>query len=127
MAGKPFRFVNEYTVFTLPWEVGILEGLFEKEGIEVEIAAKNPSNVAPELFGRNKEVLFEGEDLDAYNVCDWGARKTAPRPARGKGQGRRPDGALPQLRPTRSTGMRCGRVECGNGGFWTKAPSPKWS
>ncbi len=75
MAEKPFRFVNEDTVFTLPWEVGILEGLFEKEGIEVEIAEKNPSNVAPELFGRNKETLFEGRDLDAYNVCEWGAIK----------------------------------------------------
>jgi len=75
MAEKPFRFVNEDTVFTLPWEVGILEGLFEKEGIEVEIAEKNPSNVAPELFGRNKEVLFEGGGLDAYNVCEWGAIK----------------------------------------------------
>ncbi len=75
MAQKPFRFVNEDTVFTLPWEVGILEGLFEKEGIEVEIAEKNPSNVAPELFGRNKETLFEGNRLDAYNVCEWGAIK----------------------------------------------------
>jgi NitT/TauT family transport system substrate-binding protein len=75
MAEKPFRFVNEDTVFTLPWEVGILEGLFEKEGIEVEIAEKNPSNVAPELFGRNKEVLFESGGLDAYNVCEWGAIK----------------------------------------------------
>ena len=75
MSRKPFRFVNEDTVFTLPWEVGILEGLFERAGIEVEVAEKNPSNTAPELFGRNKEVLFESKGLDAYNVCEWGAIK----------------------------------------------------
>ena len=38
MSKGPFRFVNEDTVFTLPWEVGILEGLFERAGIEVEVA-----------------------------------------------------------------------------------------
>lgn len=72
---KPFRFTNEDTVFTLPWEVGILEGLFDEAGIEVEVAEKNPSNVATELFGRNKEIQFESEGLDAYNVCEWGAIK----------------------------------------------------
>ncbi|MFQ5914828.1 MAG: ABC transporter substrate-binding protein [Nitrospinota bacterium] len=75
MPKKPFRFVNEDTVFTLPWDVGILEGLFEKAGLEVEVAEKNPSNTAPELFGRNKEALFEGQKLDAFNVCEWGAIK----------------------------------------------------
>ena len=70
-----FRFVNEDTVFTLPWEVGIQEGLFERAGFTVEIGEKNPGNTAPELFGRNKEVLFESGRVDAFNVCEWGAIK----------------------------------------------------
>jgi NitT/TauT family transport system substrate-binding protein len=86
MTRKTFRFVNEDTVFTLPWEVGILEGLFDQIGIDVQVAEKNPSNTAAELFGRNKEVLFEGQKLDAYNVCEWGAIKrtavTDHRPSR---------------------------------------------
>lgn len=72
---ETFRFVNEDTVFTLPWEVAIQEGLFRAAGFEVEIAGKNPANTAPELFGRNKEVLFETGQVDAFNVCEWGAIK----------------------------------------------------
>jgi NitT/TauT family transport system substrate-binding protein len=74
MAEK-FRFVNEDTVFTLPWEVAIQEGLFERAGFEVEIAEKNPGNTAAALFDRNKEVLFESGRVDAFNVCEWGAIK----------------------------------------------------
>src|SRR4051794_8916068 len=70
-----FRFVNEDTVFTLPWEVAIEEGLFRRAGFEVEVAEKNPDNTAVELFGRNKEVLFESGRVDAFNVCEWGAIK----------------------------------------------------
>jgi NitT/TauT family transport system substrate-binding protein len=72
---ETFRFVNEDTVFTLPWEVGIQEGLFQRAGFDVEIGEKNPGNTAPELFGRNKEVLFESGRVDAFNVCEWGAIK----------------------------------------------------
>src|SRR2546423_6983674 len=72
---ETFRFVNEDTVFTLPWEVAIQEGLFQRAGLEVEIADKNPGNTAPDLFGRNKEVLFESGGVDAFNVCEWGAIK----------------------------------------------------
>jgi NitT/TauT family transport system substrate-binding protein len=74
MAEK-FRFVNEDTVFTLPWEVAIQEGLFQQAGFEVEIAEKNPGNTAQSLFERNKEVLFESGRVDAFNVCEWGAIK----------------------------------------------------
>jgi len=72
---ETFRFVNEDTVFTLPWEVAIQEGLFRRAGFDVEIGEKNPGNTAPELFGRNKEVLFESGRVDAFNVCEWGAIK----------------------------------------------------
>jgi NitT/TauT family transport system substrate-binding protein len=72
---ETFRFVNEDTVFTLPWEVAIQEGLFQRAGFTVEIGEKNPGNTAPELFGRNKEVLFESGRVDAFNVCEWGAIK----------------------------------------------------
>lgn len=72
---ETFRFVNEDTVFTLPWEVAIQEGLFERAGYQVEIGPKNPGNTAAELFSRNKEVLFETGRVDAFNVCEWGAIK----------------------------------------------------
>ena len=72
---ETFRIVNEDTVFTLPWEVGIKEGLFRRAGFEVEIGDKNPGNTAQELFGRNKEILFETGRVDAFNVCEWGAIK----------------------------------------------------
>lgn len=72
---KTFRFVNEDTVFTLPWEVAIREGLFARAGYEVEIPQKNPGNTALGLFERNKEVLFETGQVDAFNVCEWGAIK----------------------------------------------------
>src|SRR5262249_37813922 len=55
--------------------VAIQEGLFQRAGYEVEIADKNPGNTAPDLFGRNKEVLFESGGVDAFNVCEWGAIK----------------------------------------------------
>ena len=70
-----FRFVNEDTVFTLPWEVAIEEGLFQQADCTVEVAEKNPGNTAFELFGRNKEVQFESGQVDAFNVCEWGAIK----------------------------------------------------
>lgn len=72
---ETFRFVNEDTVFTLPWEVAIQEGLFARAGYEVEIPEKNPGNTAFGLFERNKEVLFETGQVDAFNVCEWGAIK----------------------------------------------------
>jgi NitT/TauT family transport system substrate-binding protein len=70
-----FRIVNEDTVFTLPWEVAIQEGLFRKAGFEVEVPQKNPGNTAQGLFERNKEVLYESGKVDAFNVCEWGAVK----------------------------------------------------
>lgn len=73
--GETFRFVNEDTVFTLPWEVAIKEGLFARAGHEVEVPEKNPGNTAVGLFDRNKEVLFETGRVDAFNVCEWGAIK----------------------------------------------------
>ncbi len=72
---ETFRIVNEDTVFTLPWEVAIQEGLFRAEGFEVEVPEKNPGNTAFELFSRNKEVLFEQGHVDCFNVCEWGAIK----------------------------------------------------
>jgi NitT/TauT family transport system substrate-binding protein len=72
---ETFRIVNEDTVFTLPWEVAIQEGLFRRAGYEVEVGQKNPGNTAQELFGRNKEILFETGQVDAFNVCEWGAIK----------------------------------------------------
>jgi NitT/TauT family transport system substrate-binding protein len=73
--GETFRFVNEDTIFTLPWEVAIKEGLFERAGHQVEVPEKNPGNTAVGLFDRNKEVLFETGQVDAFNVCEWGAIK----------------------------------------------------
>jgi len=73
--GETFRFVNEDTVFTLPWEVAIKEGLFAREGHQVEVPEKNPGNTAFGLFERNKEVLFETGQVDCFNVCEWGAIK----------------------------------------------------
>jgi NitT/TauT family transport system substrate-binding protein len=70
-----FRIVNEDTVFTLPWEVAIQEGLFRRAGFEVEVPQKNPGNTAQGLFDRNKEVLYESGKVDAFNVCEWGAVK----------------------------------------------------
>ena len=84
--GETFRFVNEDTVFTLPWEVAIAEGLFAREGHLVEVAEKNPGNRAFGLFERNKEVLFEGGDVDAFNVCEWGAIKRSAVPDRPRGE-----------------------------------------
>jgi NitT/TauT family transport system substrate-binding protein len=72
---ETFRFVNEDTVFTLPWEVAIREGLFARAGYQVEVPQKNPGNTALGLFERNKEVLFETGRVDAFNVCEWGAIK----------------------------------------------------
>src|SRR5207253_8578317 len=75
-------FVNEDTVFTLPWEVAIQEGLFARAGHQVEVPGKNPGNTAPGLFERNKEVLFETGQVDAFNVCEWGAIKRCAVPDR---------------------------------------------
>jgi NitT/TauT family transport system substrate-binding protein len=72
---ETFRIVNEDTVFTLPWEVAIQEGLFRAAGFEVEVPEKNPGNTALGLFDRNKEVLFESGQVDCFNVCEWGAIK----------------------------------------------------
>jgi NitT/TauT family transport system substrate-binding protein len=83
---KTFRFVNEDTVFTLPWEVAIREGLFDRAGYSVEVADKNPGNTAPGLFDRNKEVLFETGQVDAFNVCEWGAIKRSAVAGRPRGE-----------------------------------------
>src|SRR4051812_29546111 len=72
---ETFRIVNEDTVFTLPWEVAIQEGLFREAGLDVEVPEKNPGNTAVGLFDRNKEVLFETGQVDCFNVCEWGAIK----------------------------------------------------
>jgi NitT/TauT family transport system substrate-binding protein len=83
---ETFRFVNEDTVFTLPWEVAIREGLFARAGYTVEVAEKNPANTAPGLFDRNKEVLFETGRVDAFNVCEWGAIKRSAVQGRPRGE-----------------------------------------
>ena len=75
MAGKPFRFVNEYTVFTLPWEVGILEGLFEKEGIEVEIAAKNPPTSRPSSSAATRKSFSKARTWTLTTSANGGPAK----------------------------------------------------
>jgi NitT/TauT family transport system substrate-binding protein len=83
---ETFRFVNEDTVFTLPWEVAIQEGLFARAGYDVEIGAKQPGNTAQALFERNKELLFEAGQVDAFNVCEWGAIKRSAVERRPRGE-----------------------------------------
>ena len=81
-----FRFINEDTVFTLPWEVAIREGLFAQAGLQVEVPEKNPANTVLALFDRNKELLFESGQVDAFNVCEWGAIKRSAAADRPRGE-----------------------------------------
>lgn len=75
MHDKTFRTVNEATVFTLPWEVAIREGLFRAAGLEVEVVPKNSANTAFDILKRDKEASFNGARLDCYDACEWGVIK----------------------------------------------------
>lgn len=75
MSGKTFRTVNEATVFTLPWEVAIKEGLFRNAGLDVEVVPKNSANTAFDILERDKEASFNDTRLDCYDACEWGVIK----------------------------------------------------
>jgi NitT/TauT family transport system substrate-binding protein len=64
-------------VFDLPVMVGIEEGLFAKAGLAVSFSAsyearENDSADKP-ILSRLKEQLFECDQADSYNVCEWGS------------------------------------------------------
>ena len=62
-------------VFDLPVIVGIEEGLFAKNGIDVSFSAsyadREKDSADKPVLARLKEQLFECGTADSYNVCEW--------------------------------------------------------
>lgn len=80
----PKKVISEYAqaVFNLPWLVAAEEGLFAKEGIEVEFlkgrlwdpkrpAETDPTKIDP--FWRH--APFENKAADFFSACEWGQIK----------------------------------------------------
>jgi hypothetical protein len=62
-------------VFDLPVIVGIQEGLFAKNGLDVSFSAtyadREKDSADKPVLDRLKEQLFECGSADSYNVCEW--------------------------------------------------------
>src|SRR5438552_19125858 len=62
-------------VFDLPVIVGIEEGLFAKNGLDVSFSAtyadREKDSADKPVLSRLKENLFECGSADSYNVCEW--------------------------------------------------------
>ena len=77
----PKKITNEFSqaVFNLPWLVAQEEGLFEREGLEVEFtrARMRDPNLPPEIDPGNvdpfwRHAPFEENAAQSFNACEWG-------------------------------------------------------
>ena len=77
----PRKITNEFSqaVFNLPWLVAQEEGVFEREGLEVEFtrARKRDPNLPPESDPGNvdpfwRHAPFEESAAQSFNACEWG-------------------------------------------------------
>lgn len=86
---KTVRIAPNNPVFDLPVIVGIEEGLFQKAGLDVAFVAtyedrEKSDNPDKPYLSRLKENLFETDEADSYNVCEWAS---IDRLERGSSQG----------------------------------------
>jgi NitT/TauT family transport system substrate-binding protein len=75
------KIINEYSqsVFNLPWLVAEEEGLFAREGLEVEFirSRERDSNLPPEADPARvdpfwRHAPFEELSAQSFNACEWG-------------------------------------------------------
>jgi NitT/TauT family transport system substrate-binding protein len=75
------KIINEIsgTIFSLPWLVARDEGLFEREGIEVEFVKARPQTGLPRIVEDHRLVPsivahapFEEGQAAVYRACEWG-------------------------------------------------------
>lgn len=76
MTAKPVvRIAPNNPVFDLPVLVAIEEGLFEKAGLDVQLAFtyadRERDAIGGHVLSRLKEHEFECGSADGYNVCEW--------------------------------------------------------
>src|SRR5687768_16620439 len=74
-------------VFDLPVLVGIQEGLFKKNGVNVQMSApyeaRETDSAERPIMTRLKENLFDCGSADSYNVCEWASIDRLERGKRG--------------------------------------------
>ena len=74
-------------VFDLPVLVGIQEGLFKKNGLNVQMSApyeaREKDTAERPIMTRLKENLFDCGSADSYNVCEWASIDRLERGKRG--------------------------------------------
>jgi NitT/TauT family transport system substrate-binding protein len=75
-AAKPVvKVAPNNPVFDLPVIVGIKEGLFARNGLDVSFSAtyadREKDSADKPVLARLKEQLFECGSADSYNVCEW--------------------------------------------------------
>ena len=74
-------------VFDLPVLVGIQEGLFKKNGLNVQMSApyeaREKDTAERPIMTRLKENLFDCGSADSYNVCEWASIDRLERGQRG--------------------------------------------
>lgn len=72
---RTVRIAPNNPVFDLPVIVGIEEGLFTQEGLDVSFVAtyddREADSAETPSLSRLKESLFEADSADSYNVCEW--------------------------------------------------------
>lgn len=74
------KIVNEISeiIFSLPWLVARDEGLFEREGVEVEFVKARPKSGLPVIEDHRLvasiagHVPFEERQAAVYRACEWG-------------------------------------------------------
>ena len=74
-------------VFDLPVLVGIEQGLFRKNGLNVQMSApyeaREKDSADRPIMARLKENLFDCGSADSYNVCEWASIDRLERGKRG--------------------------------------------
>ena len=74
-------------VFDLPVLVGIEQGLFRKNGLNVQMSApyeaREKDSAERPIMARLKEDLFDCGSADSYNVCEWASIDRLERGTRG--------------------------------------------
>lgn len=84
MEGKKLSIMTNTGAFGLPWLVAKKEGLFQKAGLQVEIAERDPIAKEQPIFARKKEGSLERGQVKLYSVCEWGAIQRIVGGSRGK-------------------------------------------
>src|SRR6476620_9001504 len=84
---RPIRLQGDSNAHDRPWRVGVEQGFFKDEGLDVQYTEDHPKGIdgrVEDFSERWKESQLQQGALEVYPVCEWGAIERVQQLGKGK-------------------------------------------